>query len=155
MRNRFLLTFSLAVVVQAQQDPMDLLWRARTRIADSLDRLPRYMCTETIHRTVSEPDIPDPTAGCVEGRARPTTHPTSSDQLRMDVAVSSTIEMYSWVGESRFNDRDLRDMVQEGAISNGVFSAFLSAIFRNRDVRFTFSGEKTQDGGTLLEFAFR
>ena len=133
---------------------MDLLWLVRTRIADSLDRLPRYMCTETIQRTVYEPDIQDRSAACDEG-PRPPMHAASSDKLRLDVAISSTVEMYSWVGESRFNDRDLRDMVQEGAISNGVFAAFLAAIFRNGDSRFTYGVEKTQDDGTFVEFAFR
>ena len=54
---------------------------------------------------------------------------TTSDRLRLDVAMAAAVEMYSWVGEKRFNDRDLLDIVHEGAISNGSFAAFLTANF--------------------------
>jgi hypothetical protein len=63
--------------------------------------------------------------------------------------------MYSWVGESRFSDRDLLDIVHEGAISTGSFSAFLTGIFRTEDASFTYNGETTEGGRTLAEFGFR
>ena len=59
MWTRFLLAFTIATGVWAQQDPMDLLRLVQARIADSLDRLPRYTCTQTIDRTLYEPDVHD------------------------------------------------------------------------------------------------
>ena len=69
--------------------------------------------------------------------------------------MAATAEMYSWAGESRFNDHDLIDMVKEGAISTGSFSDFLGAIFRTDDAYFTYAGDETQDDRTVSEFGFR
>src|SRR5215470_6607519 len=132
-----LLVSTLAFASQAQQDPLALLSRVRARIADTLDRLPRYMCTETIDRNLYEP-----AAGaerrpntCGDPAARTATRLTTSDRLRLDVATTAAFqgEMYSWVGEARFNDRDLMDMIHEGAISNGSFASALTTIFRTEE----------------------
>jgi hypothetical protein len=69
--------------------------------------------------------------------------------------MTATTEIYAWAGERRFDDRDLLDMVHEGAISSGSFAAFLSAIFRTDEASFNYNGETTQDGRTLSEFGFR
>jgi hypothetical protein len=148
------LGFSIAMGVRAQTDPMDLLRRAQARIADSADRLPRYMCTQTIDRALSERDVNDRRSACDEGLKR-RTHLISTDRLRLDVGMSATAEIYAWVGERRFDDRDLLDMVHEGAISSGSFGAFLTTIFRTDDASFTYNGETTQDGRTVSEFGFR
>ena len=55
MRTRLLFAFSLAVGMRAQAEPMDLLARIKVRIANSLDRIPQYMCTQTIDRSSYEP----------------------------------------------------------------------------------------------------
>ena len=133
---RFTLVFISAVLLRAQQDPTALLERLRTKIADSLDRMPRYMCTETIERSVFAPDAQNGGSACDERPGRRSTHIASSDRLRLDVAMGSAVEMYSWAGESRFSDRDLLDIVHEGAISTGSFGAFLAGIFRTEDASF-------------------
>src|SRR5580698_8927036 len=97
---RLMLALSVATGMRAQQEPMELLRRVQARIANSLDRLPKYMCTETIDRVRYEPDIRDRGNACDEGPVRRSTHLATSDRLRLDVAMASTIEMYSWVGES-------------------------------------------------------
>jgi hypothetical protein len=48
----------------------------------------------------------------------------SSDRLRLDVTMASAVEMYSWVGESRFSDRDLLDIVHEGGDLYRKFCGF-------------------------------
>jgi hypothetical protein len=155
MRSGLLLAFSIAAVVRAQQEPMDLLRRVQARVGDSADRMPRYMCTQTVDRAMYERDVHDRISACDESPVRPSTHLTSTDRLRMDVGMTTTAEIYAWVGESRFNDRDLLDMVHEGAISTGSFGAYLNAIFRTDDANFTYNGETTQDGRTLSEFGYR
>jgi hypothetical protein len=152
---RFLLAFSVATGLRAQQDPMDLLRRVQARVVDSLDRLPRYMCTQTVDRTLYQPDVHDGKTSCDEGPIRRSAHLTTSDRLRLDVAIGAAREMYSWVGESRLNDHDLLDMVHEGAISTGSFAAFLTAIFHSENANFTYDGETTADGRALSEFGFR
>ncbi len=149
-----MLAVSVATGIQAQQEPMELLRRVQARVANSLDRLPRYMCTQTIDRDRYEPDVHDRVAPCDEGRTQRSTHLATSDRLRVDVAAASSGEMYAWVGEKQFNDGDLLDMVHEGAISTGDFSSFLNAIFRSEAASFTYDGETTQDGRTFSEFGF-
>ncbi len=130
---------------------MELLRLVQTKVADSIDRLPRYMCTQTIDRSIFQADNPGPGPRCDSGGPKGKMHLVSTDRLRLDVAMAAAMEMYSWVGESRFNDRDLLDMVNEGAISTGAYAAFLTAIFRTEDANFTYNGEN----GPLSEFGFR
>jgi hypothetical protein len=153
MRLRFLLALGIAAAINAQQDPMDLLRRVQAKVSDSIDRLPRYMCTETVDRAKYQADGVRGSA-CDEGVKRKL-HLMTSDRLRLDVAMAAADEMYSWVGESRFNDRDLFQIVREGAISTGSFAAFLTAIFRTEDASFTYNGDTTKDGRTLSEFGFQ
>jgi hypothetical protein len=71
------------------------------------------------------------------------------------VGVTGAGEIYSWAGAKRFDDRSLFDLVKEGSISNGIFAAFLTAIFRTEDATFSYNGETTEDGRALTEFGFR
>jgi hypothetical protein len=151
---RFIAAFTIAATARAQQNPMDLLRLVQARVAESLNRLPRYTCTETVDRALYEPDH-DGGAACDAGPTEQGAHVTTSDRLRLDVAIGAAREMYSWVGESRFNDRDLLDMVHEGAISTGSFAAFLTAIFHSDNATFTYNGETSEDGRNLSEFGFQ
>ncbi len=156
MWTRFALAFSIAAGLQAQQDDATgLLRQVQAKVVESLDRLPRYMCTQTIDRSRYEPDVPDRRNACDDRPRPPATHRTTSDRLRLDVTKSLAVEMYSWVGESRFDDRDLLDIVHEGAVSTGSFAAYLAAIFRGDDTSFTYNGEETIDGRVFSEFGFR
>jgi hypothetical protein len=112
------------------------------------------MCTQTIDRYRYQPIVPDHSVACDESTERPSTHLSSSDRLRFDVSVKSDGEMYGWPGEGRFDDRELVDIVTDGAIGTGSFTAFLSGIFSNEAVRFTYNGEITQDGRPFPEFGF-
>ena len=138
-----LLASTLAFAAQAQQDPLALLSRVRARIGDTLDRLPRYMCTETIDRNLYEPAVGAARIAdaCGEPASRTATRLTTSDRLRLDVATAAAVqgEMYSWVGEGRFDDRDLMEMIHEGAISNGSFASALITIFRTEEASFTYN----------------
>ncbi len=119
-----------------------------------MNRLPNYMCTQTIDRYQYLPDVPDHSLACDESPVRPRTHLATSDRLRFDVSVKSDGEMYGWPGENRFDDRELVDIVTDGTISNGTFTAFLTEIFFNDTVKFTYNGETTHDGLTFPEFGF-
>ncbi len=155
MSVRFLLLLSVAAEVQGQPDPAELLKLAQAKIVDSLNRLPRYMCTQTIDRSVYVPDVPLAEKPCDENGPGRSLHLLSSDRLRLDVSTVSTGEMYSWVGQRRFDDRDLLEMVDYGSIETGEFAAFLSEIFQGDHARFTYNGRTVLDGRTLAEFGFR
>ena len=161
-----LLLFSVFVTsVAAQQDsPADdakaLLVQVRKKLMLTVNRLPRYMCTETIDRSTFRPKTKLKGVFCddlavlrkkTDWRVRENT----SDRLRLDVAVSGRLEMYSWAGEGRFQDRSLADLVQRGATSTGAFVSFLSAIFGNDAANFTYNGDVSAGGRALVEFSFR
>ena len=142
----------LAACLSGQQSPADLLRLAQTRISESLDRLPHYMCTLSIDRKEYRRNSGvTRSAACDEAGNQRTL--MSSDRLRLDVAKSN-VEMYSWVGESRFEDRDILRIVRDGAISDGTFVALLNDIFRTKEASFTYLGSNTDNGRATSEFVF-
>jgi hypothetical protein len=152
---RFLFLCGIAAGLCAQENPTELLRRLREKVASSLDHLPRYMCTETVHRSEYEPDDHDRGNHCDEAlRKLPKTHLATSDRLRLDVGTASTMEMYSWAGENHFSNRDLFYLVDDGTMSNGTYASFLTAIFRGEDANFTYHGESKEHGRAVAEFGF-
>ncbi len=149
---------SPATLLRAQPDPSDLLLRVRDRVLNTADRLPRYLCTQTVDRWQYEPGgirtIPDcETMGRERGKQFPMVL-TTADRLRLDVGVAQGNEAYSWVGENRFGDRTLFDIVKEGALSTGNFRGFLEVVFRVDNAGFSFVREKAEDGRKLMEYRF-
>ncbi len=157
-----LLLLSLSALAQEQDQPNQTLARIRQHIAEKLDHLPSYMCTETVNREnfiLDSLSHAKDGASCAElsgdidasgkkGRM------TSSDRLRLDVALSSKSEMYSWVGEGQFDDRDLSQIVGQGTTSTGAFGSFLRAIFTTKDPEFSYQGEDKVDGRAALIYDF-
>src|SRR5579862_6109943 len=154
MWSRCLIALIAAVSIEAQPSPSERLLLVQAKVVESLDRIPKYMCTQTIDRSRFERNVPTGTPGCDAGRPAPATHMTSSDRLRLDVAMTSTVEMYSWVGRSQFDDRSLLDLVDNGAISTGNFAGFLNMIFRKDTASFSFLGDHNENGRVLAEFRF-
>jgi hypothetical protein len=162
---RLPLLLSVSLEVQAQDNPNDLIMRVSRKILDSVNRLPKYVCTLTIDRAVYEPRGGSPAHTCDGLEARKKGghlgRLSASDRLRLDVAIGTsheasvaTSEMYSWVGENHFDDQGLLDLVRQGAISSGSFSTMLISIFGEDKASFSYNGERTVDGRVLAEFAF-
>lgn len=149
---------SPATLLRAQPDPSDLLLRVRDRVLNTADRLPRYLCTQTVDRRQYEPAGIRPIPDCeTTERDRGKQFPlllTTADRLRLDVGVAQGQEAYSWVGENRFGDRTLFEIVKEGALSTGNFHGFLGLVFRVDNADFSFVGEKAEDGRKLMEYRF-
>src|ERR1700734_2914580 len=115
-------------------DARDLLLRVRNNVTDTVGRLPKYMCSLTVDRAqyAADADHPPSCDGLLgqqrQGQYKPRL--TETDRLRLDVAIAASNEIYSWVGEDRFGDRDLfHDLVRQGALQTGGFSSFLASIF--------------------------
>ena len=142
----------------ANQDPDAVLLETRKKVLATLRKLPNYLCTETVDRSTFEPPIPN--ASCTD-RSKSTieseqpARKTSSDRLRLDVAVSSSGEMYSWVGENRFHDRSLADLVGYGATLSGTFASFLITLFATEAATFEYNRSVNLGDRHLLEFSFR
>ena len=165
MRTRFSIAFlAVAGLAAAQQDSSSddvraLLLQVRKTVLQTVQQLPRYLCTETIDRSVLRPKESVENRSCddlagLRRRHDWTVVPASSDRLRLDVAVSRQDEMYAWVGEDRFTDRSLADLVGSGATSTGEFVSFLGSIFGSNSASFTYNGDVHFNGRVLAEFAF-
>jgi hypothetical protein len=151
---------STALFPQDAQDPRDLLLRIRDKLMETVDRLPKYLCTQTVNRSEYKPTSGEVISSCDQllGKRKSPNWKlvlSSSDRLRLDVAVSADDEIYSWAGENRFDDLDLPDLVPHGAISTGSLGSLLIMIFRNDETSFSYNGETSDGGRTLLEFGFR
>ncbi|MBZ5726139.1 MAG: hypothetical protein LAP87_14210 [Acidobacteriia bacterium] len=159
MRRQLLLLAGLAARVMAQPDPSELLLRVREDVLRTVDRLPRYMCTQTIDRTQYEPDRIVSVNDCEElalsRGTRWTLLPVVADRLRLDVGVAARNEIYSWVGENQFGNRSLFDIVTEGSSSTGHFQGFLDLVFRSDKAIFSYAGETTEGGRKLMEYRYR
>jgi hypothetical protein len=163
MWTRLLLLWSFGAVIQTAvaqaYDPRDLLLRLRGNVADTLARLPRYLCSLTITRAQYAPP-PNHALSCdglagqrSKGQFLPRL--VETDRVRLDVAIAAANEIYSWVGEDRFDDRDVFELVREGALQTGAFSSFLASIFTGSAATFSYNGEIEQNGQMLAEFGFQ
>ena len=136
------------------------LMKVRANVMDKVNRLPKYLCTETIDRAIFRPDANLAGLSCKdlaskreEGKWK--VIESQSDRLRLDVAVSKEEgEMYSWVSENKFHDSTLAELVGGGVTSTGAFSALLSAIFGMDAEYFTYQGNKDFNGRRVVEFGF-
>jgi hypothetical protein len=162
---RLPLLLSVSCEVQAQDNPNHLIMRVSQKILDSVNRLPKYVCTLTVDRAAYETGGGAPAHTCDGLEARKKGGHLgrlfTSDRLRLDVAIGAShetlgtsSEMYSWVGENHFDNQGLFDLVRQGAISSGSFSTLLASIFGEDRASFSYNGERTVDGRVLAEFAF-
>jgi hypothetical protein len=141
-------------------DARALLLEVRRKVVLTVNRLPKYMCTETVDRSTFRPEVKVRGHSCddLAGRRKRAdwkVRKDASDRLRLDVAVSRENEMYSWAGEDRFGDGSLADLVKRGATSTGTFAAFLGAIFGTAAATFTYDGNVSEGGRGLAAFGFR
>src|SRR5580698_6668398 len=104
----FLVSLHAAQIFPAD-DPKALLLEVRKKVMLTLNRLPKYMCTETVERSMLRPAGAAAGSSCDEiasqkRKASWKVRRTASDRLRLDVGISGDSEMFSWVGEDRFGD---------------------------------------------------
>jgi hypothetical protein len=101
------------------------LGRIKAAMAVTLARQPNYTCVQQIER--SQRLVP---------RRKFTLH----DMVRLEVALVDGKEMYAWPGARKFEDTDLIDMVNDGAIGTGSFATFARALFLNSVATFKYVG---------------
>jgi hypothetical protein len=155
------LTFASGALLASEQDPKTVLLEVRHKVLLSIDRLPKYMCTQTVERVTYVPKEQIVNRACDERVSRKQKSDRSrvrkytADRLRLDVTISAEGEIYSWVGEKQFQDKSLAALVHGGATSTGAFASFLRSIFGGDAASFTFNGQMHQAGSDLMEFGFR
>ncbi len=125
----------------AQADPDTLLLaRIKQRMANNLDHLPNYTCTQTIERFVRR-------AGSRRSQLL--------DTMRLEVALVGGKEMYAWPGAGRFEDREIKEFAPHGgAIGSGNFGMHARAVFLGEAPVFKFAGREARDGRSLVRFDY-
>lgn len=133
----------------SSDDASSLLKRAREKVLNSVRRLPKYTCLETIDRTYFVLPQKNHRSYMVTA-VQPTTTGTgnrvghlaldSKDRLRVEVAEAGGTEIHSWPGASRFDTRSFDQMISFGPITTGSFGTSLLDVFANPGAQIKFSG---------------
>jgi hypothetical protein len=130
--------FLLICACAAAQEPAEILGRIRHNVAAQISRSANYSCVETVERSF----YVLPAAGGACGRAPAgASKPYLRDRLRLDVAVSSRSEIYSWHGENNFTSTSVADVVRSGPISSGGFVGYLMNIFLQPNISISYVGQ--------------
>ena len=148
------------------RDPNAVLEQARARLQAMAQSLDKYVCVETVDRSYYQrvvprdaPPSPQPEPACRQpaggSTARDRLQLASTDRVRLEVTVSEGRELHSWPGATRFDSRDVDDLIRQGPVSTGSFGAFLTSIFGKPGVAFRYLGERPADGKTVFEYAYR
>ncbi|HLK65629.1 MAG TPA: hypothetical protein VKU19_19460 [Bryobacteraceae bacterium] len=162
MHSRIRLALPLLILVnvrgQPVRDPAEILERARANLQAMTHRLPNYACIETVERSYYEPP-PQPGASCslVPGAGSASSGPRKlegTDRLRLEVTVSEGHEIHAWPGATRFDTRDVDEIIHQGPIGTGSFGTHLTGVFDNPAVQFQYVGEKADSAGTAIEYRY-
>jgi len=164
MRLEFALAISVgtALVIngQAPRDPEEVLAHARDKILDRTDRLPNYICVQTVDRQYfkrKNPEYPIPSCDKMRGeqdRKAYVLQLEATDRLRLDVKVSDGTEIGAWAGSAAFDDDDIRKLIH-GPFGTGGFGVFLADIFTGNGIPFSFQSEELLDGVKLFRYRFQ
>jgi hypothetical protein len=152
------LTAALALSA-AEGTPQETLERARARLQSLTRNLSRYACIETVERQYFQP-VPDEHNGartCADvraGRATQAQKLEATDRLRLEVTLSEGREIYSWPGATRFDSRNVDEIIRQGPIGTGSFGTHLLGIFDNPGVEFRFSGEQASGAQSFFRYLF-
>jgi hypothetical protein len=157
---RVLLLFVCAAAATGQPDSGAILSRIRARVQETRRGLPRYACIETVTRDYYTAVAPLPRS-CelvIASREHPTPdlvlRRSSTDRLRLEVAMARNGELHSWAGDREFLGGNIDMLIREGPLGSGAFSGFLAALFEV-DVKDFRLLQLTPDGGRrAARFAF-
>jgi hypothetical protein len=145
---------------QPMRDPGEVLDRARANLQAMTQRLSNYACIETVERNYYEaPPQPLRAQSCstieaAHGLRSGPLRLASTDRLRLEVTVSEGHEIHAWPGASRFDTRDVDEIIHQGPLGTGSFGTHLIGVFDNPAVDFQYVGEKSDGSRTVLEYRY-
>src|SRR5262249_52771415 len=151
----FLAASMLAAVAQSPDDPDSVLRRTRERLLPDLARLPRYTCVQTITRRYYRPQMEGATCKKLMdayGTRKSHSKPRGWDRLRLEVAIVEGENVFSWVGEPRFEKDTLEQLAGPGPLSSGDFGPFLHSIFTQASI--IFQKEEQTGNRRLLSYSY-
>ena len=124
--------------------------------------LEQYVCIETVNRSYYQravpadaPARPEGEPACGGAAARQPLQLESTDRVRLEVTVSGGRELHSWPGATRFDARDVDELIRDGPVSTGAFGGHLASLFGQPGVTFQYTGERLANGKTVFEYRYR
>ena len=154
------LAAAASLCAQARPDPADVLAHARDNVAERAERLPDYMCVQTVDRSYfKRARVEHPLPSCDQMSAEKKGNAyklklQATDRLRLDVKVSGDEEIASWAGANRFDSGNVKEVISSGPYGTGSLGTMIDDIFVNGRNSFQYIGEETADGARLFEYSF-
>ena len=143
----------------AADDPMKVLERVTIKQLVRAAKLPNYTCIETVTRDYYKLKKSASVKSCSaippHSASDPALPLTVTDRLRLDVALTERREIYSWVGDSKFEDDGVTALVRHGPIATGAFGALVAVVFGQDAKTFHFEKNIVVAGRNLMEFTFQ
>ncbi len=159
MRFAILLAASAVVFGQTPGDATAVLERARARLQAMAHDLEKYVCVETVNRSYyRRVESQDPAACGPDGENASRSDPHElefTDRVRLEVTLSDGRELHSWPGATRFDTRNIDEIIRDGPVSTGSYGGYLAGIFASPGVTFQYSGTQQRDGKTLFAYSYR
>jgi hypothetical protein len=123
----------------------------RAQITESVERLPKHTCVQTVRRSRFVPF-----SGARPGRCEEVNQEgllASTERFKLDVTVLNGTEIFSWVGAKAFQSSDAQEIVG-GLTASGDFSQFLKSIFAARIAEHLFLGLKRNGDRAWAIFSY-
>lgn len=139
-------------------DPLALLNQARARIVESIRRLPKYTCVQTVRRFRFQAVAAAKGKGCggvedPDQRRQMTLLWT--DRLKLDVTVAAGGEIFSWAGARSFQSDEVDSIVGGGMTGTGDFGPFLMSVFAANGSEYQYLGLRDEQGRSLAVYRYR
>jgi hypothetical protein len=149
--------FALSGLGQQTSDPMDALLQARERLLPDLARMPRYTCVQTITRKyfAAPSHQHDNDCGAIIAASESRKHELRLrgwDRLRLEIATVQAGDVFSWVGASRFDEKDIAAFAGRGPLGSGDFGALLDTALARGIIHF--KREELAEGRRFLEYSY-
>jgi len=135
----YICTIASAQQAQSPDDPELLLDRIRAKVAAHLSQLPNYTCHEVVDRLVRRAN-----SGSIE----------HVDRVELEVAFVGNKELFSRVGEARFEEQDIHKLVPAGTIGNGAYGSHVERIFSGDAATIKYVGPSKKDRHKAFRFDF-
>jgi hypothetical protein len=149
-----LLTLLWTQHVWAQDDPADVLIRAREKLLALADRASRYSCIETLDRSYfRRQDRGNTRLSCDQVLGERKKFPPKlefTDRLRVNIEAPSGRESISWTGTPPRWIK-LEDLIESGPIATGSLGTYITEIFTNAAAHYQFQNES----GRVFEYSFQ
>jgi hypothetical protein len=160
MRSIVFLVAAVLLHAQSGPDPVLVLDQARTRMRALSETLEKYVCVENVERSYFQRVTPRQTPVQAEaesacGSAAGERRLESTDRVRLEVTLSDGRELHSWPGATRFDTRDVDELIRNGPVSTGSFGGYLAGVFDTPGVEFKFSSKIPVGAKTLFEYTYR